>query len=88
MNFRLEDDKNKMQSEHQHQIMTLNTKNNFLDTRFKRSKEDYEDLLKKFELTVKNLSNNKERSDIHKQYEENRARFKADCERKIKEKEE
>lgn len=45
------------------------TKNAYLQTKLKRSKEDQEDLLKKFESTVRSLSNNTMKADLQREME-------------------
>lgn len=62
------------------------TKINYLEGKIKRLKDDNEDLLRKFQTTVKTLSKNN-KSEIEKEFQDRLDKMKQDYHRKIVEKE-
>jgi hypothetical protein len=58
-----------------------------METKCKRSKDEFEDLLRKFETTVKTLSNQKPQKDMQREMEESYQRLREQYHHKIKEKE-
>lgn len=69
-------------SNHEQEKNSYITKINYLDGKIKRSKTEYEDLLNKFEVTVKTLSKNN-KSELEKEFQDRLQKMKDDYNRKI-----
>jgi hypothetical protein len=80
---RLETERTKQEGEHEQDRNSLITKVNYMEGKCKRAKDDYEDLLKKFETTVRTLSQQNQQRELQREMEESLQRVREEYKNKL-----